>query len=71
MVRKVSQAKVEKETTPVVEEEPTIEDVVEEPVVEEVVVEKQAPVSNYIVPILFKREPVNKDVPVATSQFCK
>ena len=40
--------------------EPIVEEVVEEPVVE-----KKAEVRSYLVPILFQREPVNKDIPVA------
>ena len=40
--------------------EQPIEEVVEEPVVE-----KKVEVHSYLVPILFQREPVNKDLPVA------
>jgi len=46
-------------------EEPMVEEVVQEPVVEEVVVEPKPEITGYLVPILFKREPNDKDVPVA------
>ena len=43
----------------------TAEKAVEEKIVEETTVAEEKEITGYIVPILFKREPIEKDIPVA------